>query len=211
MLNFIFLHRNWEIDRLQFGRRLLRLVYGNLPFSLVIFPEGTTNNKDSIPKSNKFALANNFPVPKHTIVPRVTGMQFAMNTLGSHIGGIFDLTIGYTGCRTDEFPEDTFGLKSLYVYGQAPPLIHIHVKYHAVSAIPYKETGDFSRWLYGQFQEKDALMDTFYKEGKFPGPPSKAIRMSRPFDMLFIALAAFTCTLIGLLVALAIYLFITVK
>lgn len=204
MLNFIFLHRNWEIDRLQFGGRLLKLVYGTHPFSLVIFPEGTTNNKDSVPKSDKFALVSNLPVPRHTIVPRVTGMQFAMNTLGPHIGGIFDLTVGYTGCRTDEFPEDTFGLKSLYFYGLAPPLIHIHVKYHPVETIPYKDTADFSHWLYTRFQEKEALMAAFYKEGRFPGPASKAIRMSRPFDMFFICLSAFISTAIGLLAILAI-------
>lgn len=196
LLNFIFLHRNWQRDKIKFGRRLERLVFGTMPFSLVIFPEGTTICDNAVTKSTMFAETHKFPIPKHTIVPRVTGMQFALTTLGDHINGIFDLTIGYTGTKTTEYPEDTFGLKSLFFRGVAPPLIHVHVKYHLIRTIPYKNPAEFNTWLYERFQEKDQLMATFYKTGTFPGTKSRQVPVAPNSAIYYIVIASAFCTLL---------------
>lgn len=195
LLNFIFLHRNWERDKLKLGYRLKRLVFGTRPFSLVIFPEGTNLCNDAVQKSTRFATANGLPVPRHTLVPRVTGLQFALNTLGAHMGGIFDLTIGYTGTSPAENPEDTFDLRSLFFRGIAPPLIHIHVRYHRIATVPYEDPAAFQRWLYELFQQKDELMSHFYQEGSFPGIKSRRVPLSHRWAMPVISIAALTSTL----------------
>jgi 1-acyl-sn-glycerol-3-phosphate acyltransferase len=194
LLNFIFLHRNWEVDKLKFGRRLQRLVFGQMPFSLVIFPEGTTLCDNTIAKSVKFAKDNDLPVPSHTLLPRVTGMQFALTTLGQNIGGVFDLTIGYTGTTPLEHPEDTFGLKSLFFNGIAPPLIHVHVKYHPISTIPYNDQSAFQDWLYTVYREKDRLMAEFYQNGCFRGIKSRRISVAPNSAMLLIAISTAVAT-----------------
>lgn len=194
LLNFIFLHRNWEKDRLKFGRRLRRLVFAERPFSLVIFPEGTNNSKDAVEKSDRFATLNHLPAPKHTLVPRVTGMQFALNTLGEHVGGIFDLTIGYTGVSPAECPEDTFDLSSLFFHGIAPPLIHIHVRYHNIRDVPYGDPAAFQKWLYDLFQQKDQLMAKFYQDGCFPGAKSRRVALSSKWAMPITIIAALAST-----------------
>lgn len=205
LLNFIFLHRNWELDRQDFGRRLTRLVYEDLPFSLVIFPEGTTLSKDAIEKSVLFAAKRNLPVPTYTLVPRVTGMQFALNRLGSHICGVFDLTIGYSGTKKDEYPEDTFGLMSLFFDGLAPELINFHVRFHPIENIPYQDPEAFAEWMYSLYQEKETLMTRFYRDGRFPGNTSKLLSASSTYAMPIIVLGSISTTVMLLGLAGAVY------
>jgi len=196
LLNFIFLHRNWEKDRQRFGVRLNRLVHGIFPFSLVIFPEGTTFCKRAIVKSKAFGVAHKLKVPKHTLIPRVTGMQFALATLGEHISGIMDLTLGYTGTKPDEDPEVTFGLKSLFFQGRAPPQIHMHVRFHPIDKIPFQDHEAFSQWMYERFQEKDRLLDIFYRQGRFPGTSSKPVPVAPASAIFWIFLATGLATFI---------------
>lgn len=194
-MNFIFLHRNWEVDRLKFGRRLRRLAYGEAPFSLVIFPEGTTISQASIEKSQAYAQKMGLESLRHCLLPRVTGMQFALNQLGKDIGGIFDFTIGYTGTNPSrEAPEDTFGLGSLLVEGRGPPLIHVHVKYYPIEKIPYQDSTAFANWLNERFREKDSLLAKFYERGVFEGPKSKRFPVAPASSMFWVILATVLST-----------------
>lgn len=180
-------------------------MYEDLPFSLVIFPEGTTLSEDAVEKSTRFAEAHGLAVPVHTLVPRVTGMQFALNTLGRHICGVFDLTIGYSGTRTDEFPEDTFGLMSLFFDGVAPQLIHFYVRFHPIEKIPYQDPQAFAQWMYSLYQEKEQLMARFYREGRFPGSTSRLLRASSNYAMPLIALGSIFTSVMLLCIAAALY------
>lgn len=195
MMNFIFLHRNWEVDRLKFGRRLRRLAYGEAPFNLVIFPEGTTLSQISMEKSQSYAQKMSLEPLRYCLLPRVTGMQFALNQLGKDIGGIFDFTIGYTGTNPNkEAPEDTFGLKSLLVEGRGPPLIHVHVKYYPIEGIPYHDSTSFSDWLNERFREKDRLLTIFHESGAFEGPKSKRFPVAPASSMFWVILATVLST-----------------
>lgn len=196
MFNFIFLHRNWEVDRMKFGRRLTRLAFGNAPFTLIIFPEGTTICPETMTKSRNYAEKMGLANLDHVLVPRVTGMQFALNTLGEEIGGIFDLTIGYSGTLPSVAPEETYKLGSLFLEGKGPSRIHVHVKYYPISQIPYKHPEEFSRWLYDRFADKDRLMKYFYRNGHFQGAKSRAQPVAPRHSMFIIILAAAISTVI---------------
>lgn len=173
LFNFIFLHRNWEIDKVKFERRLKRLAYGEGPFSLVIFPEGTTLCAETLQKSHRYAEKNQLVQLTNVLLPRTTGVQFALTTLDHSIDGILDLTIGYTGIKKGQVPEEIYGIHSLFMERVAPPFIHVHVRYHPLATIPYRNPEEFSRWLTCRFEEKDRLLDEFYRNGTFPGPQSK--------------------------------------
>lgn len=195
MMNFIFLHRNWEVDRIKFGRRLRRLAYGRAPFSLVIFPEGTTLAQASLEKSRAYAQKTGLGPLRYCLLPRVTGMQFALNQLGEDIGGIFDFTIGYTGTDPDkEAPEDTFDLRSFFVEGKGPPLIHVHAKYYPIEGIPYQDPVAFAEWLNERFREKDRLLATFHEHGAFEGSKSKRFPLAPASSMFWVILTTVLST-----------------
>lgn len=169
LLDFIFLHRNWAKDKPCFRRRLRRLFYEDLPASIVIFPEGTTICAESVAKSNRYAEANDLYQPKWLLVPRVTGLQYALDTVGENLDGIWDLTVGYEGVPEGAYPEDYYGLCKLFGYRSAPPIVHIRLRYYPISRIPYKDPATFTRWLYGRFEEKDQSLNNFMRDGQFSG------------------------------------------
>lgn len=180
LLDFIFLHRNWAKDKKKFGRRLRRLFYGELPVSLVVFPEGTTICEEAVEKSNKFADENRLPHPVHTLVPRITGLQYALECIGEHVDGIWDITIGYDDVPKDEYPENVFGLVSLFGHKHAPSVIHFHLRYFPISHIPFRDPEAFKEWLYKTFTEKEKMMNEFQRKGKFSGPSLASFKIAPP-------------------------------
>ena len=181
LLDFIFLHRNWSKDKLKFGRRLKRLFYDRLPVSLVIFPEGTTICQEAVVKSDKYADDNGLPKPKYTLVPRITGLQYALECIGEHLDGIWDLTIGYDGVPVGEYPENVFGLFNLFGYKDAPAEIHIHLRYYALSHIPYQNPEAFKKWIFKIYSEKDTMLLNFSMRKRFSGTDLASFNVAPPF------------------------------
>ncbi len=177
MVRFIFLRRDWERDKFKFGHRLLDLLGEDMPFSLVLFPEGTTISLRNRAKCEKFAAANGIEVaPRFTLLPRTTGMHFALNTLGAHIEGIWDLTFGLEGTAPTDVPEERWSLTGLFLRGSSPPAVHCHAKFFPIAEVPYEDATAFQAWLYARFAEKDRLLAHFYEHGRFEGP--QAVRRS---------------------------------
>ena len=191
ILDFIFLHRNWALDRLKFGRRIRRIGSYGLPYNLLIFPEGTTMNSNAFRKGQEYAKTNGLPVLKHVLLPRVTGTEAAVNALrqkgaandksgsSAPLDGILDLTVGYSGMSPNVIPEDFYGLVSILMDGHAPPIIHVHASYVPLKDIP--STGDgkeFAGWLTDRFRQKDDMMKEFYSTGKFKGKASKKVSIA---------------------------------
>lgn len=191
VLDFIFLHRNWALDRLKFGRRVRRIGSYGLPYNLLIFPEGTTMNSNAFRKGQEYAKTNGLSILKHVLLPRITGLEAAVNALrqkglvddrsggAAPLDGILDLTVGYSGMSPDQIPEEFYGLKSIFVDAHAPAVIHVHASYIPIKDIP--STGDgkeFAGWLNERFRLKDEMMKEFYETGKFRGQVSKKVSLT---------------------------------
>jgi Acyltransferase C-terminus len=123
---------------------------------------------------------------EHTLLPRSTGLQFILRTLGPAIPGlqVLDVTIGYPGVPAKGYGQDYYTLRSIFFKGIPPPKIHVHLRLYPVSSIPIgntsgkntvghgaeaspEETAKFDSWLRERWTEKDRLMDGFYRNGKF--------------------------------------------
>lgn len=146
----------------------------------VVFPEGTLNTPNNIEKSRKYALKMGLTEePKHTLLPKSTGLLYSLSALRPEVHTLVDITIGYAGISAEQVPFDAYLVENVFFRNQKPPAIHMHVRTFNVNKIPGFNSGsvvdiedlnvkkEFDVWLRARFMEKDALLKTFYESGKF--------------------------------------------
>lgn len=166
--DFIFLNRKWDQDQAHFKKKLNGFVDSGAPFCLLIFPEGTTINNRALAKSEAFATKMGVKPTAHVILPRVLGLWEAVKGLDESLGGIYDVTVGYSGLKSTDEPEKVYTLGKLFWAGFAPESIHYHLEYIPLKEIPRESAEAFSEWLRNRYYHKDALLDEFYATGSFP-------------------------------------------
>ncbi|ODN98540.1 acyltransferase [Cryptococcus wingfieldii CBS 7118] len=217
LFKFIFLQRSWAADRSnltlalrQLGKEaqstddasesasLLRSESGKRsPLWLMMFPEGTIINDDERPKSKKHAEREGIDDFETLLHPRTTGLLFCLRTLLPQIPDLqlLDITIGYPGVPFGRYPEDWYGLFSVFLKSVPPPTVHIHLHLnshltHPDCEIPSlstkslteegemtEETGlaskeesrAFELWLRKRWGEKEKRLKYFYKHQRFEG------------------------------------------
>ncbi len=166
--DFIFLNRKWEQDQAHFKKKLKGFVDSGSPFCLLIFPEGTTIHEEARLKSEAFAQKLGIKPTAHVLLPRVLGLWEAVKGLDEGLGGIYDVTVGYSGLKSTDYPESVYSLMGLFWTGKAPSQIHYHLQYIPLKQIPRDSAEAFSDWLRDRYYAKDALLNHFYAEGQFP-------------------------------------------
>lgn len=165
--DFIFLERNWLKDAKNFLAHMNKFKASMEPLWLLIFPEGTTLSAVTREKSHTFAESKGIAIYKHTLLPRSLGLFKCVEALGDSVEYIYDLTVGIPGIPAGATPQYTYTIASLYVMGLNPGQIHIHIRRFKIADLP-KDEDEFATWLYARWQEKDELLDHFYKKGCFP-------------------------------------------
>ncbi|KDE03018.1 hypothetical protein MVLG_06450 [Microbotryum lychnidis-dioicae p1A1 Lamole] len=194
--SFIFLDRKWLTDQEPFKKQL-KLTADDLKnglggdgeekLALLIFPEGTLVTGNTRPISAKFAQKMQIQDLTHVLLPRSTGLFYALRELSPRIPDLHlvDLTIAYPGTHlptpqgfSPTWPEDFYSL-GIWFHGVPPPAIHLHIRVFEVSKIPLGAAGKveeeeenrkrFDEWLRERWGEKDELMKKFVKEGSFTG------------------------------------------
>ncbi|CAJ0647932.1 9793_t:CDS:2 [Entrophospora sp. SA101] len=91
---FIFLKRNWAVDKGPLTKQMTRFARSNDPLWLLIFPEGTIVSEETRVTSKKFADKTGLVDHKYVLLPRSTGLHFCKSALGKSIDYLYDLTIG---------------------------------------------------------------------------------------------------------------------
>ncbi|KAK4701781.1 hypothetical protein P7C70_g4443, partial [Phenoliferia sp. Uapishka_3] len=182
IFGFIFLSRAWVADKAPFKHGLENVADGlgeDGKLALLFFPEGTLVTGNTRPLSAKFALKSGIEDFKHTLLPRSTGLFFALRTLSPKLPSLslVDLTVAYPGPVSPYWPEDYYDL-SIWYKNVPPPSIHVHIRKWDVSTeVPLgtidgsegteEEKKIFEEWLRARWGEKDALMDSFVQSGSF--------------------------------------------
>lgn len=159
LLRFPFLKRNWTRDKGSILRTFHRLVEGEAPMWLVIFPEGTRIRPHKHERAVAFARERGLPEPRHLLVPRPKGFAAAIQALRGHARAVYDLTIGY---------EEGVPTLWQYITGLVPR-VHLHVRRFPMEELP-ETNEELAAWLRQRWIEKDDLLDRFYATGTFPGP-----------------------------------------
>ncbi|ORY88240.1 acyltransferase-domain-containing protein [Leucosporidium creatinivorum] len=193
LYGFIFLARNWTADKVPFANQLKKVVRNlkrggdDEKLALLVFPEGTLVTGNTRPKSLAFAEKSGVADLKHTLLPRSTGLFFALRNLAPSVPDLtlIDLTVAYPGTFNPptSYPEDHYSL-SIWFKQVPPPSIHVHVRQFSVAKdVPLgvldgsdgtpEEKRVFEEWLRKRWEEKDQMMLQFAKEGSFAGGEKK--------------------------------------
>lgn len=149
-------------------------------YQLVIFPEGTVLSPGTRERSQKYAEKIGRSSFDHLLLPRARGLFLMLRLLRNTIEVVYDVSYGYSGLKPDEYGEQVFTLKRLYLNGRGPPAVDYHIRGFAIKDIPLGEDDSvdvddvapevlkkFEDWLDDVWSEKDKLMRHFYETGSF--------------------------------------------
>jgi 1-acyl-sn-glycerol-3-phosphate acyltransferase len=176
---FVFLHRDAALDAAELSGAARSFREGAVPLWLVIFPEGTVHSTERREVMAAYAAkaGRSGPLPKHTLLPRATGLHLLRDGLAPHLTHVIDVTMAYGGTDRSCDVEKLYTLGAVFHRGNPPPEVHMHVRIHDAAAVPRDREG-LALWIEGVFEEKNRLLEEFYAKGKFPGatfvPPRRA-------------------------------------
>ncbi|KAG6831269.1 hypothetical protein H0H92_011779 [Tricholoma furcatifolium] len=193
LYGFIFLARSWASDRLQLASHLSalgkRAEEEDKPLCFLLYPEGTLVSPNTRPISKKFAEKEGIADLSNVLLPRSTGLYYSLRSLAPRVPDLklIDLTVVYPGIPPMGYGQDYYTLRSIFMNGVPPPVIHIHLKMFDVAAdVPigdvmsaspsetlHSETDGsenkkaFDLWLRLLWQEKDDLITNFFQTKAF--------------------------------------------
>jgi 1-acyl-sn-glycerol-3-phosphate acyltransferase len=152
-----FVKRDWASDASSIERTFSKFLRERIPLWLIIFAEGTRFSPEKLERSRDFALKNGLRPTKHVLQPRTKGFVASVQGLREHVDAVYDITIGYKQ-----------GVPTLWQYIKGLSTVsHLHL--HRVPMAKMPQTDDeLTRWLLDRYQEKDRLLDHFYRHGSFP-------------------------------------------
>jgi 1-acyl-sn-glycerol-3-phosphate acyltransferase len=165
---FIFMKRNWELDKPNMAKHLQKLNKSSSPMWLLLFPEGTNLAPCTRNKSKKWAAKNGIPDMQHQLLPRSTGLRFCLQELRGTVEYLYDCTIGYEGVPRGQYAQDIFTLKASYLEGRPPKSVSMYWRRFKISCIPIDNPEAFDIWLRAHWTAKDKLLEGFVRTGRFP-------------------------------------------
>ncbi|AET39542.1 putative acyltransferase Ecym_4505 [Eremothecium cymbalariae DBVPG len=137
------------------------------PYALILFPEGTNMSKNTRLRSDQYGAKVNRKPFSNVLLPRVTGLKFVLQKLVPSCECLYDVTLGYSGVTKGTYGEEIYNLRNVFLRGKAPKLVSIHLRAFQLSEIPYNDSEQFEKWVFDVWEEKDKLLDRYYKKGSF--------------------------------------------
>jgi len=145
---------------------------------ILLFPEGGFLHKRR-EVSRKFALKNNLPSMNYVTIPRVGAVQNIVASLGagqtkmngnanngkgatvdSRLKWVIDLTIAYPNGK----PLD---IMTIFCASVPPCSTVFHYRCYPILEVP-TDNEALKQWVYDRYIEKESMLETYYKTGKFP-------------------------------------------
>ena len=159
-LDCLFIKRDWTDDQ-DYIRSIFEKILKNLvPVWIVSFVEGTRLTPAKIERSKKYAKKQGHTPLSHLLLPRTKGFVATVQSLTGHVDAVYDVTIGYVG-----------GVPTLWQWAKGYVRhINLHVRRFPLSELP-REIDEIGTWLIKRFEEKDRLLDHYYRHGSFQDFP----------------------------------------
>jgi len=162
-LDCLFIKRNWTDDRDYIHRVFRNILEGRVPIWLMLFAEGTRMRPAKLEKSRRYAEEQGLRPLKHVLFPRTKGFVATVQALAGHVTAVYDVTIGYEQ-----------GVPTLWQWIKGyVRRVHVHVRRFPMEGLPRDEAG-IAAWLIRCYQEKDDLLDAYYREGSFVPAASRS-------------------------------------
>ncbi|WUR04088.1 acyltransferase [Vairimorpha necatrix] len=155
---YIFLNRRIEVDREIIKTGIERLK-DNGNFDLLIFPEGTYLDSESIQVTKKYIKKNpclidgrDF-VPSEVLLPHVTGFDIIRESLNGNADGVIDITLLINPYK--KYPQD------FYTYLKC--LTDFQDRINFVIFLDYVEDFNDVDFIFRKFKEKDHMIKKYKK------------------------------------------------
>ncbi|CAF94227.1 unnamed protein product, partial [Tetraodon nigroviridis] len=171
-LEIVFCKRKWEDDRKTVFKGLERLRDYPECMWFLLYCEGTRFTEKKHQISMQVAESKGLPQLKYHLLPRTKGFTTTLHCLKGTVKAVYDVTLNFKDNQTPTLLGIVNGKKYK---------ADMSVRRFPVEDIPDDEQ-ECAKWLHKLYQEKDALQETYNKEGKFPGP--KVIPRRRPWTLL---------------------------
>jgi 1-acyl-sn-glycerol-3-phosphate acyltransferase len=156
-IDCLFVKRNWTDDHEHIQRIFDKILNSQIPLWLMIFAEGTRVSPSKIVSSQEYAKKHGFTPLKHVLIPRTKGFVATVLTLHRHVQAVYDVTIGYIE-----------GVPTLWQWIKGyVQKVNVHVRRFPIDDLPL-ESEAISTWLVKLYEDKDVLLDTYYRNGVFP-------------------------------------------
>ncbi|RHY41706.1 hypothetical protein DYB30_004746 [Aphanomyces astaci] len=166
LLEFLFVKRNIDQDRLHVNQHMARFVREKFPFWMLVFPEGTTIHAEMLDKSNRFAQRTGRPQFSRLLLPRTSGLHTMLAATAAIKPDVYDLTLAYPS-YSGEVPTAAMGYSrhtdtgvpsmAAVLCGRGPTRVSIHGSKHAFDDVFGKE----ETFLDKAWQTKEKLLDQF--------------------------------------------------
>jgi len=157
-LDCLFIKRNWTDDRDHIQRIFQNILKYRVPIWLMLFAEGTRVRPAKLERSRRYAQEHGLRPLRHVLFPRTKGFVATVQSLHGYAEAVYDVTIGYER-----------GVPTLWQWIQGyVRRVHVHVRRVPMQQIPREESA-IKAWLADCYEKKDDLLETFYRQGAFPG------------------------------------------
>ena len=146
-VNAIFVKRDWSRDADSIRETFKKIMDGDVPFWVMIFPEGTRMKAAKYKASQTFSQKRGTLVFQRVLFPRPKGVWSTIQGLRSKLSAIYDVDIAFTSAPPTViqfFCKGNFTIK-------------LHVTRIDVSVLPMTER-DFNQWMQDRFAKKDQWM-----------------------------------------------------
>ena len=153
----IFVKRDWTRDREAIRQTFRKILTYQIPLWCISYVEGTRLRPEKLARSRNFAERHGLKAPRHIQLPRTRGLVATVQGLRTHASAVYDLTIGYVD-----------GVPTLWQMAEGfVPVVHLHVRRFPIEELP-REDQEISDWLFRRYEEKDELLEHYYRHGSFP-------------------------------------------
>lgn len=153
------------------------------PYNFILFPEGTNLTANTRKKTEVYAEKVGKDTFKNVLLPRTTGLRFTLQTLRGSLDNLYDVTIAYSGVSADSYSANEFSLKKMFLNAKYPKLVDIHIRAFKINDIPMDDEEKFEKWLFKIWEEKDELLDEYYKTKSFNLDPNVSETVIDKFEV----------------------------
>ena len=172
----IFINRDWKTDQKILPEGIDKLIT-DYPedhfFNILLFAEGTRFTKKKHEASMQIAREKGLPELKHHLLPRTKGLHLMLKGAKGRIGAIYDLNVAIK-------PNGENGPTFTSIRKGIPLKSEIYVRRIPIAEWPEDEK-EFNAFMHKVYQEKDAIFDTFEREGTFASLPGEKVDMPKNY------------------------------
>lgn len=162
-LDCLFIKRDWTTDEKYLHKVFEKILANRIPLWLMTFVEGTRIRAAKVETSRNYAQSAGLKPLKHLLTPRTKGFSATVENLRGHLDAVYDVTIAYMD-----------GVPTIWQWTKGyVKLVNVHVRRYVIAELPEGDEA-LASWLQRRFEEKEHILEHYYRSGAFPETPSAA-------------------------------------